>query len=65
MAKSQSLASVEAEGPTVVIILTPKGLQRSLVFYESEQSFEAGNQLLARISAQLMLLDNALRSSEK
>ncbi len=53
--------------PVVVVILSSKGLEKSFVFYEeeNEESFEAGNQLLVKISPQLMLLDNALRSGQE
>ena len=65
MHKGQNLASpIQAGEPVVVVVLSPRGLERSLVFYEedNEEALEAGNLLLTRISAQLMLLDSALRT---
>ena len=51
---------------TVVAILTPKGLEKAFVLYEEDdvEALEAGNLLLARISTQLTLLDNALRAGD-
>lgn len=52
-----------ATEPTVIVVLTPRGLEKAFVFYEEEdaEALEAGNLLLARVSTQLALLDNALR----
>ena len=64
----KELRSVIQSGePVVVVVLTPKGLEKSFVLYEEEnvEALEAGNLLLARISSQLALLDNALRIAEK
>ena len=54
---------IEAGEPIVVIVITWSGLQKSLLFYEEDsvEALEAGNLLLAKISPQLMLIDNALR----
>jgi hypothetical protein len=58
---------IQSGDPVVVVVLTSKGLEKSFVFYEEEnvEALEAGNLLLARISPQLALLDNALRIAEK
>jgi hypothetical protein len=57
---------MESTEPTVIVVLTPKGLEKAFVLYEEDDvdALEAGNLLLARISAQLALLDNALRMGE-
>jgi hypothetical protein len=54
---------IKAGEPFVVVVLSFKGLEKSFVFYEEEnaEALEAGNLLLARISYQLALLDNAVR----
>lgn len=51
--------------PMIIVVVTPKGLERALVVYEEDdvEELEQGNLLLARISAQLTLLDNALRAA--
>jgi hypothetical protein len=48
------------------VVLTPKGLEKAFVLYEEDdvEALEAGNLLLARVSTQLTLLDNALRVGE-
>ncbi len=57
---------IEGGEPVVIVVLSPRGLEKSFVFYEEEnvEALEAGNLLLARISTQLTLLDNALRVGE-
>lgn len=49
--------------PTVVIVVTPKGLERAFVLFEEDNvdQLEAGNLILARISFELAMIDNALR----
>ena len=49
--------------PTVIVVLSPKGLEKAFVLYQEDDvdALEAGNLLLARISPQLALIDNALR----
>lgn len=56
---------IEAGEPVLAILVTPRGLEKSLLFYEEDnpEALEAVNQLLARISHQLMLLDDAIRKS--
>jgi len=58
---------VESGEPVVVIILSQKGLEKAFVFYEQEnaEALEIGNQLLAKVSCQLMLRDNAVRHGEE
>ena len=55
---------IEAGEPVVVIVLTQRGLEKSLLFYQEDsvEALEAGNLLLAKISAQLTLIDNAIRT---
>ena len=55
---------MDDEKLSVVLELTPAGLQRAYVLYEEGDvdSLEKGNLLLARLAPQLTLLDNALRS---
>jgi len=52
--------------PTVIVVLTAKGLEKAFVLFEEDdvESLEAGNLLLARISSQLTLIDNALRGEK-
>lgn len=54
---------IEAGEPVVAILVTPRGLGKSLLFYEEDnpEALEEANQLLARISPQLVLLDNAIQ----
>jgi hypothetical protein len=54
---------MDDEKLSVVLELTPTGLQRAYVLYEEGDvdSLERGNLLLARLAPQLTLLDNALR----
>jgi hypothetical protein len=54
---------MDDEKLSVVLELTPAGLQRAYILYEEGDvdSLERGNLLLARISPQLLLIDNALR----
>lgn len=49
--------------PTVVIVVTSKGLERAFVVFEEDNvdALEAGNMLLTSISFELALIDNALR----
>jgi hypothetical protein len=58
---------MERTEPTVIMVLTPRGIETAFVFYEEDdvEALEAGNLLLARISTQLALLDNALRVGNK
>lgn len=58
---------IEAGEPVVVVVLTKNGLQKSLVFYESDnpEALQAGNELLARVSTNLVLLDNTLRAASE
>ncbi len=55
---------IKAGEPVVVVVLSLKGLEKSFVFYQEDsvEALEAGNLLLARVSCQLSLLDNAVRS---
>jgi hypothetical protein len=52
--------------PTVIVVLSPKGLEKAFVLYQEDDvdALEAGNLLLARISPQLALVDNALRQPD-
>lgn len=66
MAKNQKTdltPLIQAGEPIVIVVLSTRGLEKSMVLYEEEnvEALEAGNLLLARISTQLTLLDNALR----
>lgn len=56
---------MEPTEPTVIVVLTPRGLEKAFVLYQEDDAdaLEAGNLLLAQISPQLALLDNALRTS--
>jgi hypothetical protein len=58
---------IEAEEPVVIVVLTRRGLEKSLLFYQEDsvEALEAGNRLLARVSAHLVLLDNTLRAAEQ
>ena len=49
--------------PTVVVVLTVDGIERTLILANEDDVDGQSDayQLLARISAQLALLDNALR----
>lgn len=49
--------------PTVVIVVTPRGLEKAFVLYEEDNvdALEAGNLILTRISFELAMIDNALR----
>jgi hypothetical protein len=57
---------MEPTEPTVIVVLTPRGLEKAFVLYEEDdvEALETGNLLLARIAPQLTLLDNALRVGE-
>lgn len=63
MQKNQLRGLVESGEPVVIVVLSQKGLEKAFVFYEEEnaEALEQGNQLLARVSLQLALLDNAAR----
>ena len=65
MQKNQLRGLVESGEPVVIVVLSQKGLEKAFVFYEQEnaEALEAGNQLLARVSLQLALVDNAIRRS--
>lgn len=54
---------METRETTVIVVLNPRGLEKAFVLYEEDDvdALEAGNLLLARISPQLALIDNALR----
>jgi hypothetical protein len=58
---------IEAEEPVVIVVLTRRGLEKSLLFYQEDsvEALEAGNRLLTRVSAHLVLLDNTLRAAEQ
>lgn len=58
---------MDATEPTVIVVLTPKGLEKAFVLYEEDNvdAIEAGNLILARISFELALIDNALRREKK
>ena len=62
-AKTDLSSFIKNGEPVVVVVLSPRGLEKSFVFYEEDnvEALEAGNLLLARISPQLMLLDSALK----
>jgi hypothetical protein len=63
-AKTDLSPLIESGEPVVIVVLSQRGLEKSFVFYEDEnvEALEAGNLLLARISPQLTLIDNALRT---
>jgi hypothetical protein len=58
---------MEPTEPTVIVVLTPGGLEKAFVLYQEDdvEALEAGNRLLARVAAQLILLDNAVRRGEE
>ena len=63
MQKNELRNTTEAGEPVVVVLLSPRGLDRAFVLYEDAEALEAGNLLLAKISAQLTLIDDALRGA--
>ena len=66
-AKTDLSPFIENGEPVVIVVLSPRGLEKSFVFYEEEnvEALEAGNLLLAQIAPQLALLDNALRLGDE
>ena len=52
--------------PTVVVVLSEDGVERSLIIAPEDdvELQERGHLLLARIAAQLTLIDNALRGQD-
>ena len=67
MQKSELRNVIESGEPVVVVVLSQKGLEKAFVFFDEDSvdALEAGNLLLARISPQLSLIDNALRQGEE
>ena len=55
---------VESGEPVVIVVLSERGLERAFVFYPEgdPDALEMGNQLLARVSTHLILLDSAVKS---
>lgn len=56
---------LQKQEPTVIVVLTPKGLEKAFVLYQEDDpdAFEAGTLLLAQIATHLTLIDNALRGT--
>lgn len=54
---------VESGEPVVIVVLSHKGLEKAFVFYPEgdPDALEMGNELLARVSTHLILLDSAVK----
>ena len=60
--KTKTMKVIESGEPVLVLVVSPQGLERTLILYdESVEALEQGNLLLARLAPQLLLLDNAAR----
>ena len=59
----QALRGLGVGEPVILLVLTSRGFERSLVLWETPEGLKRGNSLLAKVSNELVSLDDAIKGS--